>query len=74
MRECVLKLVSLIRGIIFPLCMINAVSALKFQAQAQWRTLHEILGGRMSGASQDLYVRPMVGGSGGMLPQENFEI
>ena len=30
-------------------------------------------GGRVPGASQDLYVRPMVGRCGGMLPQENFE-
>ena len=31
-------------------------------------------GGRVPGALSDLYVRAMVGWSGGMLPQENFKI
>ena len=43
-------------------------------ARKQWRPLHEILGGRVPGALQDLYVRAMVGGSRGMLPWENFKI
>ena len=41
----------------------------------QWRTLHEKLGGGASARGLVRCICPshMVGGSGGILPQENFE-
>ena len=64
--------------IMFSVGGVNALAGVSHSVRApskQWRTLHEILGGGECQGPRKIYmhVRPMVGRSGGMLPQENFE-